>query len=225
MSSCKVEGIASAADSPLAKSATCEIWVRDAPAGRAASDRKVLGRFRWSKTLPRVAPLAIERCETLPRVAPLAIERCLVPIIPAHRLPTQQTPPMRRALKGWGGRAAACIDAQCNAPAGRAASDRKVRDAPAGRAASDRKVRDAPRVAPLAIERCETLPRVAPLAIERCLVDLGGEQDAPAGRAASDRKVRDAPAGRAASDRKVLGPDHPCSPPTNSADAANASPT
>ena len=55
--------------------------------------------------LPRVAPLAIERCETLPRVAPLAIERCLVPIIPAHRLPTQQTPPMRRPLKGWGGRA------------------------------------------------------------------------------------------------------------------------
>jgi uncharacterized protein YjiS (DUF1127 family) len=35
----------------------------------------------------------------------------------------------------------------------------------------------------------------------------------------------DAPAGRAASDRKALGPDHPCSPPTNSADAANASPT
>ena len=42
---------------------------------------------------------------TLPRVAPLAIERRLVPIIPAHRLPTQPTPPMRRPIKGWGGRA------------------------------------------------------------------------------------------------------------------------
>jgi hypothetical protein len=29
----------------------------------------------------------------------------LVPIIPAHRLPTQPTPPMRRPIKRWGGRA------------------------------------------------------------------------------------------------------------------------
>ena len=32
-------------------------------------------------------------------------KRRLVPIIPAHRLPTQPTPPMRRPIKRWGGRA------------------------------------------------------------------------------------------------------------------------
>ena len=41
-----------------------------------------------------------------PLLRALAIEeRALGPILPAHRLPTQPTPPMRRPIKGWGGRA------------------------------------------------------------------------------------------------------------------------